>query len=148
MEAITKSAKSQGAFVGWNLAHVLVMFALNLQWMGSWLGGLVQLYNIWNSGTGNAAGIFCTSSNILTGAIIPRLKLGGEQRKTLRFLMKARVLNPWKMPDAWQVSISLQCFHWLLYLASLELFAEVGMEVLIAKRKLIVLIWVILTEIR
>jgi len=68
-----------------------------------------------NSGTWKAAGIFGTLATILlTGAITSPIEGWWETRRDTSIFNEARVLNPWKNADAWQVS-NPQCFHWLSF---------------------------------
>ncbi|MCM4173087.1 kynureninase [Arenibacter sp. TNZ] len=134
MEAITKSAKSQGAFVGWDLAHGVGNVALKLHEWGVDFAAWCS-YKYMNSGPGNAAGIF-VHQQYLDRSDIPRFEGWWGTKKDTRFLMKPE-FEPMENADAWQVS-NPPVLSLAPYLASLEMFAEVGMEVLIAKRKLIV----------
>ncbi|MCK0191380.1 kynureninase [Arenibacter sp. F20364] len=134
MEAITKAAKAQGAFVGWDLAHGVGNVALKLhEWdvdFAAWCS-----YKYMNSGPGNASGIF-VNEKYLNSKDIPRFEGWWGTKKETRFLMKPE-FEPMENADAWQVS-NPPVLSLAPYLASLEMFDEVGMETLITKRKLIV----------
>jgi kynureninase len=134
MEAITKAAKIQGAFVGWDLAHAVGNVALNLHDWGvdfaTWCS-----YKYMNSGPGNASGIF-VHEKYLNSSDIPRFEGWWGTKKETRFLMGPE-FEPMENADAWQVS-NPSVLSLAPYLASLEMFEEVGMEALISKRNFIV----------
>ncbi len=134
MEAITKAGKAVGAFVGWDLAHAAGNIELKLhEWQvdfASWCS-----YKYMNSGPGNAAGIF-VHERYLNKTDIPRFEGWWGTKKETRFLMKPD-FEPIATADAWQLS-NPPILSLAPYLASLELFEEVGMESLIAKRDKIV----------
>ncbi|MEZ4970008.1 MAG: kynureninase [Flavobacteriaceae bacterium] len=134
MEAITKAAKSQGAFVGWDLAHAVGNVALNLHDWGVDFAAWCS-YKYMNSGPGNASGIF-VHEKYLNNKEIPRFEGWWGTKKETRFLMGPE-FEPMENADAWQVS-NPSVLSLAPYLASLEMFEEVGMEALIFKRKLIV----------
>lgn len=134
MEAITKMAKAQGAFVGWDLAHGAGNVALKLHDWGVDFAAWCS-YKYMNSGPGNASGIYI-HEQYLNRSDIPRFEGWWGTRKETRFLMKPE-FEPMENADAWQVS-NPPVLSLAPYLASLEMFDEVGMEKLIAKRKLIV----------
>ncbi|MCM4153815.1 kynureninase [Arenibacter sp. N53] len=134
MEAITKSAKSHNAFVGWDLAHGVGNVALKLHDWGVDFAAWCS-YKYMNSGPGNASGIFI-HEQYLNRSDIPRFEGWWGTKKDTRFLMKPD-FEPMENADAWQVS-NPPVLSLAPYLASLEMFNEVGMESLIAKRKLIV----------
>ena len=134
MEAITKAGKAVGAFVGWDLAHAAGNIELKLhEWQvdfASWCS-----YKYMNSGPGNAAGIFVHEHH-LNKTDIPRFEGWWGTKKETRFLMKPD-FEPIANADAWQLS-NPPILSLAPYLASLELFEEVGMASLIAKRDKIV----------
>ncbi|MBU2906087.1 MULTISPECIES: kynureninase [Arenibacter] len=134
MEAITKVAKAQGAFVGWDLAHAVGNVGLNLHDWGVDFAAWCS-YKYMNSGPGNASGIF-VHEKYLNNNEIPRFEGWWGTKKETRFLMKPE-FEPMENADAWQVS-NPPVLSLAPYLASLEMFDEVGMETLISKRKLIV----------
>jgi len=134
MEAITKMAKAQGAFVGWDLAHGAGNVALKLHDWGVDFAAWCS-YKYMNSGPGNASGIYI-HEQYLNRSDIPRFEGWWGTRKETRFLMKPE-FEPMENADAWQVS-NPPVLSLAPYLAALEMFDEVGMEMLIAKRKLIV----------
>ena len=134
MAAITKAAKAQGAIVGWDLAHGVGNVELKLHEWGADFAAWCS-YKYMNSGPGNASGIFI-HEQYLKRDDIPRFEGWWGTKKETRFLMKPE-FEPMDNADAWQVS-NPPVLSLAPYLASLEMFDEVGMETLIAKRKLIV----------
>ena len=134
MGAITKAGKAVGAFVGWDLAHAVGNIKLNLHdWdvdFAAWCS-----YKYMNSGPGNASGIFVHERH-LNKKDIPRFEGWWGTKKETRFLMKPE-FEPMENADAWQLS-NVPVLSVAPYLASLELFEEVGMENLIEKRTKIV----------
>ncbi len=134
MEKITKAGRSVGAFVGWDLAHAAGNIELKLHdWdvdFAAWCS-----YKYMNSGPGNASGIFVHERH-LNKKDIPRFEGWWGTKKETRFLMKP-VFEPMANADAWQVS-NPPVLSLAPYLASLQLFEEVGMDTLIEKRKRIV----------
>lgn len=88
-----------------------------------------------NSGPGNAAGIF-VHERYLNKTDIPRFEGWWGTKKETRFLMKPD-FEPIATADAWQLS-NPPILSLAPYLASLELFEEVGMASLIEKRDKIV----------
>tara|TARA_R110000744_G_scaffold269011_1_gene382402 strand:+ start:950 stop:2221 length:1272 start_codon:yes stop_codon:yes gene_type:complete len=134
MEAITKAAKVQGAFIGWDLAHGVGNVELKLHDWGVDFAAWCS-YKYMNSGPGNASGIF-VHEKYLNNNEIPRFEGWWGTKKETRFLMKPE-FEPMENADAWQVS-NPPVLSLAPYLASLEMFDEVGMEALISKRNLIV----------
>tara|TARA_R110002020_G_scaffold445961_1_gene657994 strand:+ start:75142 stop:76410 length:1269 start_codon:yes stop_codon:yes gene_type:complete len=130
MGAITKAGKSVGAYVGWDLAHAVGNVDLRLHdWevdFAAWCS-----YKYMNSGPGNASGIFVHEKH-LGKKDIPRFEGWWGTNKDTRFLMKPE-FEPMPNADAWQLS-NAPILSLAPYLASLELFTEVGMEALMAKR--------------
>ncbi|MEQ8418479.1 MAG: kynureninase [Arenibacter algicola] len=134
MEAITKAAKAQGAFIGWDLAHGVGNVELKLHDWGVDFAAWCS-YKYMNSGPGNASGIF-VHEKYLNNNEIPRFEGWWGTKKETRFLMKPE-FEPMENADAWQVS-NPPVLSLAPYLASLEMFDEVSMEALISKRNLIV----------
>ncbi|MEO1012602.1 MAG: kynureninase [Bacteroidota bacterium] len=131
MERITRAGKSVGAMVGWDLAHAAGNVELRLHdWdvdFAAWCS-----YKYMNSGPGNASGIFVHQA-YLGKSDIPRFEGWWGTQKEVRFLMKPQ-FEPMANADAWQVS-NPPVLSLAPYLASLQLFDEVGMDALIAKSK-------------
>lgn len=133
MKTITKVGKDVGAFVGWDLAHAAGNIKLELHdWnidFAAWCS-----YKYMNSGPGNASGFFVNERH-LNKTDIPRFEGWWGTKKETRFLMKPE-FEPIATADAWQVS-NAPVLALAPYLASLQLFEEVGMEALISKQKLL-----------
>jgi len=134
MAGITKAGKSVGANVGWDLAHAAGNVELKLHdWdadFAAWCS-----YKYMNSGPGNASGVFVNERH-LGKDNIPRFEGWWGTKKETRFLMKPE-FEPMKNADAWQIS-NAPVLSVAPYLASLEMFDEVGMPTLIEKRNKIV----------
>lgn len=134
MKSITEAAKSVGAMVGWDLAHAVGNVKLELHdWdvdFAAWCS-----YKYTNSGPGNASGIF-VHERYLGEADIPRFEGWWGTKKETRFLMQPE-FDPIETADAWQLS-NPPILSLAPYLASLELFDEVGMDKLIEKQQKIV----------
>jgi kynureninase len=134
MQTITKAGKNVGANVGWDLAHAAGNVALKLHdWdvdFAAWCS-----YKYMNSGPGNASGVFINERH-LGKDDIPRFEGWWGTKKATRFLMKPE-FEPMENADAWQIS-NVPILSVAPYLASLEMFEEVGMQTLIKKRNLIV----------
>lgn len=134
MQAITEAGKSAGAFVGWDLAHATGNVSLDLhKWdvdFAAWCS-----YKYMNSGPGNASGIFVHEKH-LGKKDLPRFEGWWGTKKETRFLMQPE-FDPIDTADAWQLS-NPPILSIAPYLASLELFDEVGMQALIEKQKKIV----------
>jgi kynureninase len=134
MEEITRAGKKAGAMVGWDLAHAAGNVSLCLHdWevdFAAWCS-----YKYMNSGPGNASGVFIHQKH-LGDRDIPRFEGWWGTRKETRFLMQPE-FDPIPTADAWQLS-NAPVLALAPYLASLELFKQVGMDTLIAKRDHIV----------
>ena len=134
MEEITRAGKAVGAKVGWDLAHAVGNVELRLHdWdidFAAWCS-----YKYMNSGPGNASGVFIHEKH-LDKKDIPRFEGWWGTKKETRFLMKPQ-FEPMSNADAWQIS-NPPVLSLAPYLASLHLFEEAGMDLLIAKRKKIV----------
>ncbi|MEN1784974.1 MAG: kynureninase, partial [Bacteroidota bacterium] len=131
MQAITKAAQAKGAFVGWDLAHAVGNVALDLHaWnvdFAAWCS-----YKYMNSGPGNASGVF-VNERYLGRTDIPRFEGWWGTKKDTRFLMQPH-FEPMDNADAWQLS-NPPVLSLAPYLASLQMFEEVGMEALLAKQE-------------
>ena len=134
MQNITEAGKNVGAKVGWDLAHAAGNVELRLHdWdvdFAAWCS-----YKYMNSGPGNASGIFIHEKHLAQDDI-PRFEGWWGTKKETRFQMKPE-FEPIESADAWQIS-NPPVLALAPYLASLEMFAEVGMDALIEKRKRIV----------
>ncbi|MBZ9630707.1 kynureninase [Salegentibacter sp. LM13S] len=134
METITKAGQDIGAFVGWDLAHAAGNIELKLsEWkvdFAAWCS-----YKYMNSGPGNASGCFI-NEKYHNKKDIPRFEGWWGHNKERRFLMEPE-FQPENGADAWQIS-NAPVLALAPYLASLEMFDEVGMPALIEKRNKIV----------
>ena len=134
METITSAGHEIGAFVGWDLAHAAGNIELNLsEWkvdFAAWCS-----YKYMNSGPGNASGCFI-NEKYHNQKDIPRFEGWWGHSKERRFLMEPE-FQPENGADAWQIS-NAPVLALAPYLASLEMFEEVGMPALIEKRNKIV----------
>jgi kynureninase len=92
-------------------------------------------YKYMNSGPGNASGIY-VNERYLNRRDIPRFEGWWGTKKETRFLMQPE-FDPMVTADAWQIS-NAPVLALAPYLASLEMFEEVGMKALVKKRDLIV----------
>ena len=131
MQEITKAGKQAGAFVGWDLAHAAGNVALQLHDWGVDFAAWCS-YKYMNSGPGNASGIY-VHEKYLDQKDIPRFEGWWGTKKATRFLMKPE-FEPMPNADAWQLS-NAPILAVAPYLASLQLFEEVGMSALLKKQK-------------
>lgn len=134
MAGITRAGQEAGALVGWDLAHAAGNVSLALHDWGVDFAAWCS-YKYMNSGPGNASGVFIHEKH-QGNPDIPRFEGWWGSRKETRFLMQPR-FDPIPSADAWQLS-NPPVLALAPYLASLQLFEEVGMEALIAKRQRIV----------
>ena len=134
MQAITKAGKAVGAMVGWDLAHAAGNVELDLHnWdvdFAAWCS-----YKYMNAGPGSASGCYI-NQRYHGRKDIPRFEGWWGHNKEKRFLMEPE-FEPESDANAWQIS-NAPVLSMAPYLASLELFDEVGMPALIAKRKQLV----------
>jgi len=130
METITRAGQRAGALVGWDLAHAAGNVHLALHDWGVDFAAWCS-YKYMNSGPGNASGVFVHQRH-LGDPNIPRFEGWWGTRKETRFLMRPE-FDPVSTADAWQLS-NPPVLALAPYLASLELFEEVGMQALITKR--------------
>ena len=130
MEKITKAGREAGAIVGWDLAHAAGNVKLEMHNWGVDFAAWCS-YKYMNSGPGNASGIFIHERH-LGRTDLPRFEGWWGTKKETRFLMKPE-FEAIDTADAWQIS-NPPVLSLAPYLASLEMFAEVGMERLIEKR--------------
>lgn len=130
LQEIVKAGHNVGAKVGFDLAHAAGNIELNLHhWnvdFAAWCS-----YKYMNSGPGNASGCFIHEKDHNNTALN---RFGGwwAQNKERRFKMEPQ-FDPIIGANGWQVS-NLPILSLAPYLASTEMFAEVGMEKLIKKR--------------
>lgn len=133
MKTITAAGQKQGAYVGWDLAHAAGNVKLELHdWnvdFAAWCS-----YKYMNSGPGNASGFFVHEKHH-NDKELKRFAGWYGHNKERRFKMEPD-FDPVQGADGWQIS-NLPILSLVPYLASVEMFAEVGMDKLIAKRNLI-----------
>ena len=133
MKTITEAGHKQGAYVGWDLAHAAGNIKLQLNdWkvdFAAWCS-----YKYMNSGPGNASGCFIHEMHH-NDTDLPRFAGWWGHNKERRFKMEPK-FDPVRGADGWQIS-NLPILSLAPYLASVDMFAEVGMDKLIAKRNLI-----------
>ncbi len=144
IRSITAAGHQVGAKVGWDLAHAAGNVKLELHdWevdFAAWCS-----YKYMNSGPGNAAGCFVHEKHH-SNKDLPRFAGWWGHNKEKRFKMESE-FDPVEGVDGWQIS-NLPVLSLAPYLASVEMFDEVGMQVLIEKRKrLTAYLEFILTEI-
>lgn len=129
MKTITESGHKVGAYVGFDLAHAAGNIKLELHnWnvdFAAWCS-----YKYMNSGPGNASGCFVHEKHHHSN--LPRFAGWWGHNKERRFKMEPN-FEPVHGADGWQVS-NLPILSLAPYLASVEQFAEVGMDKLITKR--------------
>ena len=124
MESITKAGRAAGAVVGWDLAHAAGNVPLRLHdWGVDWAAWCT--YKYLNSGPGSIAGAFVHERH-LADRSLPKLAGWWSTDPDTRFLMRPTV-DPVDTADSWQLS-NPPIFAMAPVLASLEMFAEVGMD--------------------
>lgn len=130
MKTITAAGHKAGAKVGWDLAHAAGNIKLELHdWnvdFAAWCS-----YKYMNSGPGNASGCFIHERHH-TNADLPRFAGWWGHNKERRFKME-QTFDPVQSAEGWQIS-NLPILSLAPYLASIELFEEIGMEAIIQKR--------------
>ncbi|MGQ3089211.1 kynureninase [Flavobacterium sp.] len=130
MKTITKAGQDAGAYVGWDLAHAAGNIKLELhEWnvdFAAWCS-----YKYMNSGPGNASGAFVHEMHH-NDLDLPRFAGWWGHNKERRFLMEPN-FDPVRGAHGWQIS-NLPVMSLAPYLASVEMFDEVGMDALIKKR--------------
>lgn len=129
MKTITEAGHKVGAIVGFDLAHAAGNIELHLHdWnidFAAWCS-----YKYMNSGPGNASGCFIHEKH--HNSNLPRFAGWWGNIKENRFKMEQK-FNPIIGADGWQIS-NLPILSLAPYLASVEMFAKVGMPKLIKKR--------------
>ncbi len=130
IKTITEAGHKMGAYVGWDLAHAAGNIKLELHdWnvdFAAWCS-----YKYMNSGPGNASGCFVHEKHH-NNSDLPRFAGWWGHNKERRFKMEP-TFDPIHGADGWQIS-NLPVLSLAPYLASVELFDEIGMETLIQKR--------------
>lgn len=130
MKTITAAGHDAGAIVGWDLAHAAGNIKLELHdWdadFAAWCS-----YKYMNSGPGNASGCFVHEKHH-NNPDLPRFAGWWGHNKERRFKMEP-TFDPVHGADGWQIS-NLPVLSLAPYLASVEMFDEIGMDALIEKR--------------
>ena len=130
MKTITDAGHKAGAYVGWDLAHAAGNIKLELHdWnvdFAAWCS-----YKYMNSGPGNASGCFIHEKHH-NNIDLPRFAGWWGHNKERRFKMEPS-FDPIRGADGWQIS-NLPVLSLAPYLAAVEMFDEIGMDVLIKKR--------------
>ncbi|MBC5838558.1 kynureninase [Flavobacterium muglaense] len=130
MKTITAAGHKAGALVGWDLAHAAGNIKLELHdWnvdFAAWCS-----YKYMNSGPGNASGCFVHEKHH-NNPELPRFAGWWGHNKERRFKMEP-TFDPVHGADGWQIS-NLPVLSLAPYLASVEMFDEIGMDALIDKR--------------
>ncbi|HLA55216.1 MAG TPA: kynureninase [Flavobacterium sp.] len=130
IKTITEAGHKAGAYVGWDLAHAAGNIKLELHdWnvdFAAWCS-----YKYMNSGPGNASGIFVHEIHH-TDSELPRFAGWWGHNKERRFKMEPK-FDPVEGANGWQIS-NLPILTLAPYLASVEMFDEIGMDKLIEKR--------------
>lgn len=129
MQTITAAAHKAGAICGFDLAHAAGNLHLKLHdWdvdFAVWCS-----YKYLNSGPGGTSGVFVNERHCNNPELIRFAGWWGHDENE-RFLMK-KVFKPTQGAQGWQLS-NAQVFPMAIHRASLEIFAEAGIENLRAK---------------
>ncbi len=133
MKTITSKAHDYDAYVGWDLAHAAGNIKLELHEWGADFAAWCS-YKYMNSGPGNASGCFIHEKHH-NNMDLPRLGGWWGHNKERRFLMEPKY-DPIRSAHGWQIS-NLPILSLAPYLASVEMFDEIGMDKLIEKRDVI-----------
>lgn len=133
MQSITKAAHNVGAYAGFDLAHAagninLKMHAWDVDF-ACWCS-----YKYLNSGPGGVSGIFIHEKHA-KDTKLPRLAGWWGHDKESRFKMNKDFM-PMATAEGWQLS-NAPVLSMAAHKASLDIFAEAGMDTLIAKSKLL-----------
>jgi kynureninase len=130
MKTITAAGHEAGALVGWDLAHAAGNIKLELHdWdvdFASWCS-----YKYMNSGPGNASGCFVNEKHH-NNRDLPRFAGWWGHNKERRFKMEP-TFDPADGAEGWQIS-NIPILSLAPYLASVEMFDEIGMDAIIEKR--------------
>ena len=130
MEAITKAGHQVGAKVGFDLAHAAGNVKLKLNEWGVDFAAWCS-YKYLNSSPGGVSGMFVHERHA-NNKNLPRFAGWWGHDKSTRFLMEPG-FNPMPGAEGWQLS-NAPVLGMAAHLASLDIFDEVGMDALIAKR--------------
>ncbi len=131
MKSIVEAGHKAGAIVGFDLAHGAGNLKLQLHdWnvdFACWCS-----YKYLNSGPGSVAGAFVHQKHLKNTDLPLFAGWWGHDKKT-RFLMD-KTFVPMQTAERWQMS-NAPVFSMAACRASLEIFAEVGMDALVEKSK-------------
>jgi len=129
METITTAGHQAGAYVGFDLAHAAGNIELKLHdWnvdFACWCS-----YKYLNSGPGGVAGVYI-HERYASDRSLPRLGGWWGHDKETRFLMQPG-FSPIPTAEGWQLS-NAPVLSMAVHKVALDLFAEAGMEALLAK---------------
>ena len=129
MQQITKAGHKVGAMVGFDLAHGVGNIPLQLHNWGvdfaCWCS-----YKYLNSGPGSVAGVYIHEKHC-ENPDLPRFAGWWGHNKATRFEMK-KGFDPILSAEAWQMS-NAPVFSMAAHRAALNIFDEIGMEVLSQK---------------
>ena len=133
MKAITESAHRAGAIAGFDLAHAVGNVALQLHdWdvdFACWCS-----YKYLNSGPGGVSGVFIHEKHA-RNKTLPRFAGWWGHNKAERFKME-KGFDAIPTAEGWQLS-NAPVLSMAAHKASLDIFAEAGMDRLVAKSKLL-----------
>ncbi len=130
MKTITEAGHSVGATVGFDLAHAAGNVKLELNAWGVDFAAWCS-YKYLNSSPGGVSGLFVHERHA-NNKDLPRFAGWWGHDKTTRFLMEPG-FQPMPGAEGWQLS-NAPVLGMAAHLASLDIFDEVGMDALIAKR--------------
>lgn len=130
MQAITKAGHEVGAKVGWDLAHAAGNIELSLHDWGTDFACWCS-YKYMNAGPGSVSGYFIHEKHH-NDKSLPRFGGWYGHNKERRFLMEPE-FDPNPGALGWQSSCT-GVLAMAPYLASVEMFDEIGMEKISAKR--------------
>lgn len=133
MKTITAAGHKYDAYVGWDLAHATGNIELKLNEWGVDFAAWCS-YKYMNSGPGNVSGFFVHEAHH-NDKELDRFAGWYGHNKERRFLMEP-TFDPVEGANGWQIS-NLPVLSMAPYLASVEMFAKIGMQKLIKKRNLI-----------
>lgn len=130
MKSITEAGHAVGAYVGFDLAHAAGNVKLELNAWGVDFAAWCS-YKYLNSSPGGVSGMFVHERHA-HNKDLPRFAGWWGHDKDTRFLMEPG-FNPMPGAEGWQLS-NAPVLGMAAHLASLDIFDEVGMDALIAKR--------------
>ncbi len=133
MQAITEAGHRAGAMVGFDLAHAAGNIMLQLHEWGPDFAGWCS-YKYLNAGPGGAGGVFVHERHA-EAYDIPRFAGWWGHDKKSRFQMGPDYV-PIPGAEGWQIS-NPPILQMAALMASLEIFAEAGMEALVTKSRLL-----------